>query len=107
MSSISSREIIQEYIDGNGRTKEGGDTIRYIIEYLNAFNQAPTWKLCRDKQEYEHAMKHGTFIDPFLMWERKDTLSDFQKDNSDIILPNSHNNYGVKDHRIRKEKEND
>ena len=107
MSSISNREIIQEYVDGNGRTKEGGDTIRYIIEYRNTFDNSSTWKLCRNKKEYTYYMEHGAFVEPFLMWERKETLSDFQNDDSDILLPNSHNNYGVKDHRIRKEKEND
>ena len=71
MSSISNREIIQEYVDGNGRTKEGGDTIRYIIEYCNSFDNSPTWKLCRNKEEYKHAMEHGDFVEPFLLWTRK------------------------------------
>jgi len=32
-----------------------------------------TWKLCRSKEEYKVAMATGAFIDPFLMWERKET----------------------------------
>ena len=107
MTSVSHKDIVDDIIEGNGKSfegdKVGGDIITHIIEYHNIFDRSPTWKLCRNKKEYEHAMKHGAFINPFLMWERKETLSDFQKDNSDIILPNSHNNYGVKDHRRKKE----
>ena len=72
MSSISNREIIQEYVDGNGRTKEGGDTIRYIIEYRNTFDNSSTWKLCRNKKEYTYYMEHGAFVEPFLLWTRKE-----------------------------------
>ena len=72
MSSISNREIIQEYVDGNGRTKEGGDTIRYIIEYRNTFDNSSTWKLCRNKKEYIYYMEHGAFVEPFLLWTRKE-----------------------------------
>ena len=72
MSSIGNREIIQEYVDGNGRTKEGGDTIRYIIEYRNSFDNSPTWKLCRNEKEYTYYMEHGAFVEPFLLWTRKE-----------------------------------
>ena len=78
MSSISNREIIQEYVDGNGRTKEGGDTIRYIIEYRNTFDTSPTWMLCRNKEEYTYYMEHGAFIDPFLLWERIPIAEDIE-----------------------------
>jgi len=71
MTSISDKDIVDDIVNGNGKSKEGGDTIEYIIEYHNIFDRAPTWKLCRDKEEYKYAMEHGAFIQPFLMWERK------------------------------------
>jgi len=101
MSSVSHKDIVEDIIAGNGRSKEGGDTITHIIEYHNIFDRSPTWKLCRSKEEYKHAMETGAFINPFLMWAREET-----DDHSRTIFPNSHNNYGVKDTRTRKE-END
>jgi len=94
MSSVSYKDIVDDIIAGNGRSKEGGDTITHIIEYHNIFDRSPTWKLCRNKEEYKYAMETGAFINPFLMWER---------DDSDVIFPNSHNNYGVKDTRRKKD----
>ena len=97
MTSVSHKDIVEDIIAGNGRSKEmgeGGDTITHIIEYHNIFDRSPTWKLCRSKEEYKHAMETGAFINPFLMWER---------DDSDVIFPNSHNNYGVKDTRKKKD----
>ena len=98
MSSVSYKDIVDDIIAGNGRSKEGGDTITHIIEYHNIFDRSPTWKLCRNKEEYKYAMETGAFINPFLMWER---------DDSDVIFPNSHNNYGVKDTRRKKEANDD
>ena len=98
MSSVSYKDIVDDNIAGNGRSKEGGDTITHIIEYHNIFDRSPTWKLCRNKEEYKYAMETGAFINPFLMWER---------DDSDVIFPNSHNNYGVKDTRRKKEVDDD
>ena len=94
MSSVSYKDIVDDIIAGNGRSKEGGDTITHIIEYHNIFDRSPTWKLCRSEKEYKIAMETGAFINPFLMWER---------DDSDVIFPNSHNNYGVKDTRRKKD----
>ncbi len=71
MTSVSYKDIVDDLIEGNGRSKEGGDTITHIIEYQNIFDRSPTWKLCRSKEEYKVAMATGAFIDPFLMWERK------------------------------------
>ncbi len=98
MTSVSHKDIVEDIIEGNGRSKEGGDTITHIIEYHNIFDRSPTWKLCRNKEEYKYAMETGAFINPFLMWER---------DDSDVIFPNSHNNYGVKDTRRKKEANDD
>ena len=98
MSSVSYKDIVDDIIAGNGRSKEGGDTITHIIEYHNIFDRSPTWKLCRNEEEYKIAMETGAFINPFLMWER---------DDSDVIFPNSHNNYGVKDTRRKKEANDD
>ena len=98
MSSVSHKDIVEDIIAGNGRSKEGGDIITHIIEYHNIFDRSPTWKLCRNKEEYKYAMETGAFINPFLMWER---------DDSDVIFPNSHNNYGVKDTRRKKEANDD
>ena len=93
MTSVSHKDIVDDIIEKNGRSKEGGDIITHIIEYHNIFDRSPTWKLCRNKEEYKYAMETGAFINPFLMWER---------DDSDVIFPNSHNNYGVKDTRRKK-----
>ena len=71
MTSISHKDIVDDLIERNGRSKEGGDTITHIIEYQNIFDRSPTWKLCRNEEEYKVAMATGAFIDPFLMWERK------------------------------------
>ena len=71
MTSISHKDIVDDIIEGNGRSKEGGDTTTHIIEYQNIFDRSPTWKLCRNEEEYKVAMATGAFIDPFLMWERK------------------------------------
>ncbi len=76
MTSISYKDIVDDIIAGNGRSKkvrysEGQDTITHIIEYQNIFDRSPTWKLCRNEEEYEYAMETGAFINPFLMWERK------------------------------------
>ena len=60
MTSISDKDIVEDIVAGNGKSKEGGDTIEYIIEHHNIF----------DKKEFNHAMEHGAFIQPFLMWER-------------------------------------
>ena len=98
MTSVSHKDIVDDIIEGNGRSfegdKVGGDTITHIIEYHNIFDRSPTWKLCRNKEEYKYAMETGAFINPFLMWER---------DDSDVIFPNSHNNYGVKDTRRKQD----
>ena len=76
MTSVSYKDIVDDLIEGNGRSKkvghsEGQDTITHIIEYQNIFDRSPTWKLCRNEEEYKVAMATGAFIDPFLMWERK------------------------------------
>ena len=71
MTSISYKDIVDNIIEGNGRGQEGGDTITYIIEYQNIFDRTPTWKLCRNRKEYEYAMETGAFINPFLLWEKK------------------------------------
>ena len=47
---------------------EEGEKVTHIIEYSNIFNQAPTWKLCRNEEEYKIAMETGAFINPFLLW---------------------------------------
>ena len=47
MTSISDKDIVEDIVAGNGKSKEGGDTIEYIIEYHNIFDRSPTWKLCR------------------------------------------------------------
>ena len=98
MSSVSYKDIVDDIIAGNGRSKEGGDTITHIIEYHNIFDRSPTWKLCRNEEEYKIAMETGAFINPFLMWQREET-----DDHSRTIFPNSHNNYGVKDTRRKKD----
>ena len=98
MSSVSYKDIVDDIIAGNGRSKEGGDTITHIIEYHNIFDRSPTWKLCRSEEEYKIAMETGAFINPFLMWQREET-----DDHSRTIFPNSHNNYGVKDTRKKKD----
>jgi len=72
MTSVSSKDIVDDIIEGNGRSKEGGDTITHIIEYHNIFDRSPTWKLCRDSKEFNHAMETGAFINPRLMWQREE-----------------------------------
>ena len=42
MTSISDKDIVEDIVAGNGKSKEGGDTIEYIIEYHNIFDRAPT-----------------------------------------------------------------
>ena len=51
MSSLNDKATVDEIITANG--KHG---ITYIIEYKNIFDGRPTWKLCKDVYEYDHAM---------------------------------------------------
>ena len=58
---------MDEIIEAGGKGEEG-ENVTHIIEYSNVFNQAPTWKLCRNEEEYKIAMETGAFINPFLLW---------------------------------------
>ena len=67
MTSLSNKGVVDEIIEAGGKGEEG-EKVTHIIEYSNIFNQAPTWKLCRNEEEYRIAMKTGAFINPFLLW---------------------------------------
>ena len=67
MTSLSNKGVVDEIIEAGGKG-EAGDNVTHIIEYSNIFNQAPTWKLCRNEEEYKIAMETGAFINPFLLW---------------------------------------
>tara|TARA_R100000808_G_scaffold2947_2_gene11022 strand:- start:7578 stop:7862 length:285 start_codon:yes stop_codon:yes gene_type:complete len=84
MTSISLKDVVDDIIEGNGRSKEGGETITHIIEYHNIFDRSPTWKLCRDEKEYKHAMETGAFINPRLIWQREETSDE---DDSSPTIP--------------------
>ena len=67
MTSLSNKGVVDEIIEAGGKGEEG-EKVTHIIEYSNIFNQAPTWKLCRNEEEYKIAMETGAFINPFLLW---------------------------------------
>ena len=67
MTSLSNNGVVDEIIEAGGKG-EKGENVTHIIEYSNIFNQAPTWKLCRNEEEYRIAMETGAFINPFLLW---------------------------------------
>lgn len=67
MTSLSNKGVVDEIIEAGGKG-EKGENVTHIIEYSNIFNQAPTWKLCRNEEEYKIAMETGAFINPFLLW---------------------------------------
>ena len=67
MTSLSNKGVVDEIIEAGGKG-EKGENVTHIIEYSNIFNQAPTWKLCRNEEEYRIAMETGAFINPFLLW---------------------------------------
>ena len=67
MTSLSNKGVVDEIIEAGGKGEEG-ENVTHIIEYSNIFNQAPTWKLCRNEEEYKIAMETGAFINPFLLW---------------------------------------
>tara|TARA_R110002020_G_scaffold66143_1_gene174094 strand:+ start:30 stop:281 length:252 start_codon:yes stop_codon:yes gene_type:complete len=70
MSSVSDKAIVDEVKANNGGGVYPGQDVEYIIEYHNIFDRAPTWKLCRNKKEYEHHMENGAFINPRLVWAK-------------------------------------
>tara|TARA_R110000824_G_scaffold114010_8_gene264186 strand:- start:3096 stop:3317 length:222 start_codon:yes stop_codon:yes gene_type:complete len=73
MSSVSDRQTVDEIIAANG-----SDGITHIIEYQNMFDGRLTWKLCTGKKMYEYAMETGVFIEPKLIWRKKQIgLGDF------------------------------
>ena len=67
MTSLSNKGVVDEIIEAGGKGEEG-EKVTHIIEYSNIINQAPTWKLCRNEEEYKIAMETGAFINPFLLW---------------------------------------
>jgi len=67
LTSLSNKGVVDEIIEAGGKG-EKGENVTHIIEYSNIFNQAPTWKLCRNEEEYKIAMETGAFINPFLLW---------------------------------------
>ena len=67
MTWLSNKGVVDEIIEAGGKGEEG-ENVTHIIEYSNIFNQAPTWKLCRNEEEYKIAMETGAFINPFLLW---------------------------------------
>ena len=67
MTSLSNKGVVDEIIEAGGKG-EAGDNVTHIIQYSNTFNEAPTWKLCRNEEEYRIAMETGAFINPFLLW---------------------------------------
>ena len=56
MTSLSNKGVVDEIIEAGGKGEEG-ENVTHIIEYSNIFNQAPTWKLCRNAEEYRIAME--------------------------------------------------
>lgn len=68
MTSISYKDIVDGIIEAGGKGEEGAKDITHIIQYSNTFNQATTWKLCRNEEEYRIAMETGKYINPFLLW---------------------------------------
>ena len=71
MSSVSDKDIVDEIKSSNGDGVYQGEDVEYIIEYHNIIDRAPSWKLCRNRQEYEHQMIHmgnGAFVNPRLIW---------------------------------------
>ena len=70
MSSVSDKDIVDEVKANNGSGVYPGQDVEYIIEYHNIFDRAPTWKLCRNKKEYEHHMSNGAFVNPRLVWTK-------------------------------------
>jgi hypothetical protein len=73
MTSISDRATVDEIIAANG-----SDGITHIIEYRNQFDGRTTWKLCKGERHYEYEMVAGAFIEPLLIWRRKQIgLGDF------------------------------
>jgi len=73
MSSVSDRATVDEIIAANG-----SDGITHIIEYQNQFDGRLAWKLCVGERHYEYAMAEGAFIEPLLIWRRKQIgLGDF------------------------------
>ena len=74
MTSINDRATVDEIIAANGSS----DGITHIIEYRNQFDGRTTWKLCKGERHYEYAMVAGAFIEPLLVWRRKQIgLGDF------------------------------
>jgi hypothetical protein len=73
MSSVSDRATVDEIIAANG-----SDGITHIIEYQNMHDGRTAWKLCTGKKMYEYAMETGMFIEPILIWRKKQIgLGDF------------------------------
>tara|TARA_R110000803_G_scaffold75326_1_gene139676 strand:+ start:402 stop:623 length:222 start_codon:yes stop_codon:yes gene_type:complete len=73
MSSLNDKATVDEIIAANGT-----DGITHIIEYQNIFNGATTWKLCSGAKMFEYAMAEGAFINPKLVWSKKQKgLGDF------------------------------
>ena len=73
MTSINDRATVDEIIVANG-----SDGITHIIEYQNQFDGRLAWKLCNGEGNYIYAMAAGAFIDPKLIWRKKQNgLGDF------------------------------
>jgi hypothetical protein len=74
MSSFDDKAIVRGVIAANGGSK--GYT--HIIEYINQFDGRTAWKLCKGEGNFIYAMETGAFIDPKLVWTKKQIgLGDF------------------------------
>ena len=73
MTSIDDKAMLDEIIATNG-----GEDTTHIIEYQNQFDGRLAWKLCNGEGNYIYAMAAGAFIDPKLIWRKKQNgLGDF------------------------------
>ena len=76
MTSMDDKKTVDEIIANNG--EDGAQTVTHIIEYQNQFDGRTTWKLCKGERHYEYEMVAGAFIEPLLIWRRKQIgLGDF------------------------------
>ena len=65
------KTIVEQTIQNNGILPDSDEVVTHIVEYHEVINRFPTWKLCRDKTEYEACISNRSFINPFLMWVRE------------------------------------
>ena len=73
MTTLWDKADVDEVIASNG-----SDGTTHIIECLNVFDRGTAWKLCRGEKMYEYVMETGAFIEPKLVWTKKQIgLGDF------------------------------